>query len=132
MLYIHEIYKKQFKAESAKDAYLKACKFVAKTVISDKSKVEASKLVWDVTNTTDETGEGLPTYLLTLYYKFDDTLFKEQSCKACKEFHRSFFVNQDFNCSRCNKIGYEQNIRKKLSIGGEYIKEKLEDELGSI
>lgn len=129
MLYIHKIYSREFKAENSKQAYLKACKFVAKHVISDKSKVEASKVVWDVQKINDS---SLPTYLLTLYFRFDDSIFKAQTCKACKEFHCSFFVNEEYNCSRCTKIGYEKNIQKKLQAGSNYIKERLDDKLAQL
>ena len=128
MLYIHEIYSRRFKAEGSKEAYLKACKFVASTVLSEKSKVEASKIVWDVTKVEEEE-DSLPTFLLTLYFKFDDTKFKDQTCQACKEFHKSFYINTDFNCSRCNKIGYEKNVQSKLMTGSQYIKKMIDDEL---
>ena len=131
MLYIHEIYSRQFKAEGSKEAYLKACKFVASTVLSEKSKVEASKVVWDVKRVKKEE-EGLPTFLLTLYFKFDDTVFKSQTCQACKEFHRSFYVNTDFNCSRCNKIGYEKNVQSKLTTGSKYIAKLIDNELDKL
>ena len=128
MLYIHEIYSRRFKAEGSKQAYLKACKFIASTVLSEKSKVEASKIVWDVTK-VEEDEDSLPTFLLTLYFKFDDTAFKDQTCKACKEFHKSFYINTDFNCSRCNKIGYEKNVQNKLLVGSQYIKKMIDNEL---
>ena len=128
MKYIEKFYERQFKAESSKDAYMKACKFVANNIISAKSKVEASKVTWNVTKLTDET--GLPTFLLTLYYTFDDEKFMEQTCNACKEFHKSFFINENFNCDRCNKVGYERNIQQKLLIGSEYFKKMLDDGLG--
>ena len=131
MKYIHEFYKQTFKAEDSKNAYMKACKFVANNIISDKSKVEASKVTWAVQRIKVEDG-GLPTFQLTLYYTFDDTEFMKQTCDACKQFHKSFFINENFNCNRCNKVGYEQNVTQKLMIGSEYFKKMLDDELTSL
>ena len=131
MLYIHEIYSRKFKAEDSKRAYLKACKFIASTILSEKSKVEASKVVWDVHKEEDD-GDDLPTFLLTIYFKFDDTVFKSQTCQACKEFHKSFYINTDFNCSRCNKIGYEKNVQGKLLVGSKYVKKLIDDELDKL
>lgn len=130
MLYIHKFYEKKFRAEDSKKAYLKACKFVASNIISEGSKVEASKVTWDVTRVEDE--GDLPTFMLTLYYKFDDTEFMKSTCETCKQFHRSFFINEDFNCSRCSKVGYEKNVSQKLSIGSDYLRKMLDYELNKL
>lgn len=130
MQYIQKFYERRFRADNAKDAYLRACKFVASNVISEASKVEASKVTWDVTRDKDE--KGLPTFLLTLYYKFDDTEFMKQTCEACKQFHKSFFINEDFNCSRCNKVGYEKNVQQRLTTASEYFRKILDNELSEL
>lgn len=131
MKYIHEFYTHSFKAEDSKNAYMKACKFVASNIISEKSKVEASKVTWSVQKVKVEEGD-LPTFQLTLYYTFDDTEFMKKTCEACKQFHKSFFINENFNCDRCNKVGYERNVIQKLMIGSEYFKKMLDDELSSL
>ena len=130
MEYVKKFYEREFKAESSKAAYLKACKFVASNVISKGSKVEVSKVTWNVVKVEAE--GNLPTFRLTLYYKFDDTEFMKQSCEACKQFHKSFFINENFNCNRCNKVGYEKNIEQKLTIGTEYFKKQIDDELNKL
>ena len=130
MEYVKKFYEREFKAESSKAAYLKACRFVASNVISKGSKVEVSKVTWNVVKVEAE--GNLPTFRLTLYYKFDDTEFMKQSCEACKQFHKSFFINENFNCNRCNKVGYEKNIEQKLTIGTEYFKKQIDDELNKL
>lgn len=132
MIYIQKFYERKFKAQDSKEAYLKGCKFIAKNIISKGSKVEASKVVWDVTRIDEDNDESLPTFLLTLYYKFDDTKFMEQTCNSCKEFHKSFFINENYNCNRCNKVGYEKNINQKLMVGAEYLRKTLDDELNRL
>lgn len=128
MIYIQKFYERTFKDEDPKKAYLKASKFVASNIISKGSKVEVSKVTWDVVRVEGD----LPTFRLTLYYKFDDTDFMKQTCEACKQFHKSFFINENFNCSRCNKVGYEKNIEQKLLIGTEYFRKLLDDELNKL
>lgn len=130
MIYIEKFYERDFKDEDPKQAYLKACKFVASNIISKGSKVEVSKVTWDV-NRVEQDGD-LPTFRLSLYIKFDDTQFMEQTCNACKQFHKSFFINENFNCSRCNKVGYEKNVKQKLMIGAEYFRKLLDDELNKL
>ena len=129
MQYISEFYKRDFKAETSKDAYLKACKFVASNIISEDSKVEASKVTWTVQKVDNPDKSSLPTFRLTLFYTFDDSKLMKMTCDACKEFHKSFFINENFNCNRCNKVGYEKNVKKSLSIGVEHIKKVLDNEL---
>ena len=80
----------------------------------------------------DNTKESLPTFRLTLYYKFDDTEFMKMTCNACKEFHKSFFINENFNCSTCNKTGYEKNVRQTMSIGLAHYKKQLDDEIAQM
>ena len=128
MVCIKKFYEREFKAEDSKNAYLKACKFVASNIISKGSKVEVSKVTWDVVRVEGD----LPTFCLTLYYKFDDTDFMKQSCDACKEFHKSFFINENYNCNRCNKVGYEKNIEQRLLTGAEYFRKMLDDELNKL
>ena len=128
MIYIQKFYERDFKDEDPKKAYLKASKFVASNIISKGSKVEVSKVTWDVVRVEGD----LPTFRLTLYYKFDDTDFMKQTCDSCKQFHKSFFINENFNCNRCNKVGYEKNIEQKLLIGTEYFRKLLDDELNKL
>ena len=128
MEYIQKFYERAFRDEDPKKAYLKASKSVASNIISKGSKVEVSKVTWDVVRVEGD----LPTFRLTLYYKFDDTEFMKQTCEACKQFHKSFFINENFNCSRCNKVGYEKNIEQKLLIGAEHFKKKLDNELNKL
>lgn len=130
MICIKPFYEREFKAKKSKDAYLKACKFVASNIISESSKVEVSKVTWDVVRVSND--DDLPTFRLTLYYKFDDTQFMKQTCEACKEFHKSFFINENYNCNRCNKVGYEKNVDKKLMIGSEYLRKQLDEELNRL
>lgn len=130
MICIKPFYEREFKAKKSKDAYLKACKFVASNIISASSKVEVSKVTWDVVRVSND--DDLPTFRLTLYYKFDDTQFMKQTCEACKEFHKSFFINENYNCNRCNKVGYEKNVDQKLMIGSEYLRKQLDEELNRL
>lgn len=123
-------YVRQFTDRSSKLAYLKACEFIAKNIISKNSKVEADRVVWNIQRTEDDK-DGLPTFRLTLSYVFDDKEFSKSKCDVCKEFHKSFFINQDYNCSTCKKEGYRKNIDGKLSIGTAYYRKLLDNELAN-
>ena len=128
MIYIRKFYERDFVSEDPKKAYLKASKFVASNIISKGSKVEVSKVTWDIVRIEGD----LPTFHLTLYYKFDDSEFMKQTCNACKEFHKSFFINENYDCNRCKKVGYEKQIEQKLMIGADYFSKILDDELNKL
>lgn len=132
MLHIKKFYERKFVAKDSKNAYLKACKFVASNVISKASKVEATKVTWDVIPVESSGDNDLPTFMLTLYVKFDDSEFMKMTCERCKEFHKSFFVNENFNCDRCNKVSYEKHLEQKLDIMTGWFKEVLDDELNKM
>lgn len=128
MIYIRKFYERDFVSKDPKQAYLKASKFVASNVISKGSKVEVSKVTWDIVRIKGD----LPTFHLTLYYKFDDSEFMKQTCNSCKEFHKSFFINENYDCNRCKKVGYEKQIEQKLMIGADYFSKILDDELNKL
>lgn len=114
-----KFFEKVFKGEDSKDVYLKACKWIAKNVIST---VEIGETFWRIEKERDT---DLPTFKLELYAMLDANETGEKFCIKCKEFHRSFFINQDFNCSRCNMKTYKNELEDKLSIKKQWRKERL-------
>lgn len=129
MRYVQPFYQRDFSSEEPKDAFLKANEFIAKNILSKSSKVEVEKVTWTIRRHDNTEQKSLPTFRLTIFYMFDDTEFMQSTCEACKQFHKSFFINENFNCSRCNKVGYEKNVKQKLDIGSVCLREKLDDEL---
>ena len=124
-----KFYEADFRSETPKAAYLKACEFVAKHVLSGNSKVEVDKVTWQVKRTDDRSVHNLPTFQLTLFYVYDEEVVNEQNCKVCKEAHHSYFINENFNCNRCNKSTYRLRMEEKIGIGADYFNKLLGDEL---
>lgn len=122
-MYVSQIfYSRDFVNKDAKKAYLKACEWVAKNVLSKTSKVEVSKVTWRISRVSSE---SLPTFKLELFVTYDESEVSDRMCSVCKELHASFFINEDFNCSRCNKEAYRKKIKSKLDIGSSYFKEQI-------
>ncbi len=115
---VKRFYVKEFSGDDTKQAYLKACKWVAKNVIS---KVEIGKntLIKYIKNA------DLPTVTVELYCVFDEKETGEKYCNICKEFHKTFYINQEYNCNACKMKGYMATIDKKLLIKMNYIKQRL-------
>lgn len=124
-----KFFEKSFVDEVSKNAYMKACKWVAKYIIS---KVEIGETFWNITKVEKANS---PTFKLELYAMLDDTDFENGFCNRCQEFHKSFFINQQFNCNKCNMKAYQNQIKQKLDTKKgyrmerlKYLLENLEDE----
>jgi hypothetical protein len=111
MKMIVKVSEQTFTRENKKDALIAATKWVASTVLSSSSNVEASRFTWNTQ--LSESDDGLPTCTLILYTILDDTELSNQRCKACKEFHKSFYINDETNCNLCKQKAYREFINEK-------------------
>ena len=117
ILYSQPFGRKVFKGASVKDAYMKACKWYASNVIA-KDKLHNVQIEYIKDAKAN-------TVTIVLYAVLSETDVKEQHCQCCKEMHRSFFVNEDTECSRCSVAGYQRRFEQKLSVKLSYYKELL-------
>ena len=122
MLLAKQIHKQSFKGESSKEAYLRACKWVATNIVS--KEVELSDVFWRIEKAPEVPSE-LPTVDLILFTTINESEDNKRFCDICKEFHKSFFINENFNCDRCNKESYRSRIRKRLESKSTFKKERL-------
>lgn len=116
---IIKFFEKQFSDENSKDAYLKACKWVVKYIIS---KVEIGETFWNITKVNDA---DLPTFNLALYAALNPDEVNSSFCDRCKEFHKSFYINQQYNCNTCNYTAFKKQMEQKLNIKKNYRKKRL-------
>lgn len=112
--------KKEFSSEISKDAYLKACGWVAKNIVS--KEVEDGDTFWKITKKKDA---NLPTFVLEVHAMIDSDEHKESFCGACKEFHNSFFINEAYNCNSCKFLAFHSQVEQRLAIKKQYRKEKM-------
>ena len=109
-----------FSHEDAKKAYMMGCKKVAKYI----SKPERpANLTFSVERTKDE----IPTFIFTVFAKIDMGEAQRTYCKICKEMHSSFFVNEEYNCSRCNLKAYLHRVKQSSNVSKGYYKKLIED-----
>lgn len=111
--------KKEFVDEISKEAYLKACGWAATHIVS---KVEAGDIFWNITKKKDA---SLPTFVLEVHTMIDAEQHQESFCGACKEFHQSFFINQETNCNSCRYLAFTKQIDHRLAIKKEFNKDKM-------
>lgn len=111
---------KKFANTSKKDAYMDAAKWIASNVI--KHQDELGETLFNITEVKDA---DFPTYKVTLYCMMDEEERKEKFCNICKQYHKSFFINEEFNCSRCNMLTYRQRCEESLGQKKSYRRERI-------
>ena len=105
-----------FSAENEKEAYLKGCKKLAKYMTSKKYKNISFKI----------DRKDNDTFIFTLFTNLDLTKDKNQFCVLCKQYHTSFFVNEEYNCSRCNLNTFLKREEKKIRVSKNFYNSKIE------
>lgn len=104
------------KAEDEKQAYLKGCKQLARYMASKKYKNLSFKI---------ERDEEPNTFIFTLYTNVDLSEEQRKFCSMCKEVHCSFYINEEYNCSRCNLKTFLNRANSKLTISKNYYKKEI-------
>lgn len=99
-----------------KDAYLKGCKQLAKYIGSAKYKNICFKA---------EKMESENAFVFILFTKIDANLEQKNFCKMCKEMHTQFFINEEYNCKRCNLKSFLSRAGSHLKISKNFYKEKI-------
>jgi len=117
---IEKFHSEQFVGDSHKEAFQKATKWVALNITA---KHDSEDLLVKILKDKEA---SLPTITVEIYAEYDDKDWKHSFCTACKDFHKSFYINQQFNCSRCNMVAYRDSIHQKQLIKTKYKKQKLE------
>lgn len=117
-----EFYKKSFTAGTMKEAYLSACKWYSTNVLSkaEFSNVQVQFIKEDVNENKS------PTITIRLFAVQDgEEEVMNQHCECCKEAHRSFFLNGDTQCNRCNAMSYHKRIEQRINIKKDWYRELL-------
>ena len=107
-----------FEGQSEKEAYLKGCKQIAKFISSKKY----SNLTFSVERISNQN-----QVVFHIFTNIDLNQEQKAFCKICKEFHCSFFINEEYNCSRCNLKTFLKRAENKAKISKGFYKERLNE-----
>lgn len=118
--YCQEFFSKNFVANTMKEAYLKACKWYATTVLSKNELKDV--LVEYVKN--ENSANQLPSITVKLYAHHSPKEIKDMHCKACSEAHKFYFLN-DVHCNNCNIHAYQRRVIESVQIKSSSYLEKL-------
>lgn len=121
MEYCAKFFEKEFTATESKKAYLKACKWVAVNVINKVTDI--GETTWNITKVYED--EDKTTFKLTLYCTLGLEDEHKKFCENCKQMHSLFYVNEEYNCSRCNMITFYKRSKDRLEIKVGYRKERI-------
>lgn len=102
-------------ADDKKEAYIKGFKRAAKYIASPKYRNISCKI-----ESLDDT-----SFLFSLYVNIDISEELLHFCNMCKTYHSSFFVNEDYNCSRCNLRTFMERLTKKANVSKKFYEEKM-------
>lgn len=107
-VYCKCVFRKVFEDEVSKQAYLQACKWLAKNIYSN---VELSKHI--VVN-IEKGGEQLPAFIVSVYVKEDADEIQGSFCRHCKMLHTLFYSIDGMKCSECKANALVKELDKQL------------------
>lgn len=105
------------KADTKKEAYINGCKRAAKYIASN----EYRNISCKIEKISD------CTFKFVLFTSIDISEEMKHYCDMCKAYHCSFFVNEDYNCSRCNLRSFFDRTKKKADISKKFYEEKIKN-----
>lgn len=121
--YSEKFYSKKFSDGDSKKAYLKACKWLAKYVLSKQEFKQIEFGIEKVQAGKDE--EIINTFELSLYVVLSEEELRERHCTICKETHKSFFISEETNCNWCKLKAYQRRMDELIANKVQYYKECL-------
>ena len=117
--YSKEFFRKKFSADTMKIAYMNACKWYATNVLS-KDELHNVQVEFE----KNSKGE-FPTVVIHLFAVLKENELRDRYCKLCKESHSLFYMNQNYNCNRCEAKAYQARTDDMLRIKLEYYRQLI-------
>lgn len=117
--YSKEFFSKDFQAETMKDAYMAAVKWYATNVIS-KGELHNVHVEFE-----KNSKEQLPVVTIRLHAVLNEDELRDRYCKLCKESHSLFYMNNSYNCDRCEAKAYQRRADDMLRTKLEYYRELI-------
>lgn len=103
-------------ADSEKEAYIKGCKNLAKYMASKKYSNLSFKI--ERTQVPNE-------FIFSMYTNIDLGEEQRKFCSICKEVHSSFYINEEYNCSRCNLRTFLTRAEEKARISKSFYRGEM-------
>lgn len=125
IVYSEKIYEKSFSNEVSKQAYLNACAWLAKHILS---KGDLPKYVTTRIVKQEKKVKNKFVFNVEIFVTIDEAEVHDNFCHKCKQLHTIFYSINKPECSKCNMFVYRQKIADNIKN----IKNYLEDKLGEL
>lgn len=66
-----------------------------------------------------------PIVTIHLYVTMEEAEVRQSHCEICREFHKSFFINEAENCNSCSVSGYQKRLDQRIKVKQEFYRELL-------
>ena len=106
------------KGKDEKDAYIRGMKKYACFIATKKYSNLSIKI-----NRLKDQNDCLE---FVFYTDVDLSEQQKKFCKLCKEYHHSFFINEDYNCKRCNLRTFFTRLNSDMNISKSFYKGVIE------
>lgn len=116
--YGKEFFKKQFIAETMKEAYMKAVKWYATNVLS-KAELQDVQVKFE-----KDLDEQFPTITIHLIAIANEDELRKRHCEICQEFHSLFYMSKN-NCNKCEAVAYQKRADELILTKIDYYKANL-------
>lgn len=121
--YTKKILSKSFQGKSSKDAYLKACKWIANNIVSnDKISHLCS---YNIVKKDYEDGSNNRECILELFVNVSEKEILNQHCEICKESHKAFYINEEYDCNYCKIKAFDRRLDNKIKIIENFVKDMV-------
>lgn len=111
---------KEFSDEKSKQAYLKACKWLAKHIYSKDEFAE------NFTVKVVKADSEFPTFEVSVYLTKNERDLRLEHCKKCKNIHSFFYSPEGVRCDRCEYLAFKKNVESEIKNKIDFYKEILE------
>lgn len=119
LFYSKQIASVEFRADTIKEAYMKAVKWYASSIIA-KDKLHNIQVEF-VKREEDDS----KAVILKLFAVLSENESMESQCKCCKEMNALFFIGKQTDCSKCQIASYEKRLNDMISIKSKYYADLL-------
>ncbi len=126
MKIVQKFHEELFWAKESKKAYLRACRWIAENVVGKLEEIGETTYKIIKTKYKKDEETKYPAFVVELYCTINEKELRTDYCNLCKSFHRSVFISTNFDCSKCNLIGYMERVEGKVKIIQKRKKQKID------
>lgn len=124
-LYCEELLQKTFSDTVSKNAYLAACKWLAKKVYS---KPFAKYVTVKIEKAENDKKSKITTFVVKLFLCINYDEIRKNNCKHCTDLHTIFYQLEKIDCDTCKMHAFDKRLSGASGKLKDFLIGQLEDE----